>query len=460
LVKRSSERPAGHEEASSGVSAFVRSRGAQANLRVVNEPPRPASATDGRRGVVAIRIVAAAAVVGVLAGLSAAVFLRGLDVVTALRWAHPWLPWLLPAGAALMFVVVDRLGGAAARGTALVLAPAATGQGAPVPRRLWLMALLGTWATHLLGGSAGREGTAVQMGGALADGLFVAGRDAFGLGDADRRRLLVAGVAGGFGAVFGTPLAAAVFALELCRDDRASARLPGFHAVPGLVLAAATAAFVGAPVGELVLHALGGSHGRWPAVPLVLPTVPLLAASAGLGLIAGLVAIAFLWLKARAADAVARFPSWGRGLVVGGFLVVYWQLRSTDEALGLSLPALERALAGAGDAAFVVDKVVMTAVTVGGGLIGGEVTPLFVVGATLGAALAPTLALPPTVAAVAAMAAVFGGAAWTPVALTCMAIELCGSGVLAPTAVAVLLATRVVRRSGLALYESRSAPTS
>ncbi len=389
--------------------------------------------------------VVIAGVVGAACGVSSALFLRGLDLVTATRGAAPWLPWLLPLAAGLALVVVGRaVGRSASPGLALVLQRAATAQGDPVPLRLWPLVLVGTWWTHLFGGSAGREGTALQMGGALADGVFSSLRSPLRLTGEHRRRLLVAGLAGGFGSVFGTPAAGAVFAIEVVVPGHVDVR----RALPAVV-----AAVVGHIVGDGLLHALGGRHARYPAVGAVDVTPESVVSCAALGVVGGIVAAVFLALTARVRATTSRWTPVWRGVVVGVVVVALWRLSGSDDALGLSLPALAQAFVGTPTGALVAWKLVLTAVTVGGGLMGGEVTPLFVIGATLGATLAPALHLPAAVAAVCGMVAVFGGAAGTPLALSIMAVELCGRGVAVPALLATTVAVAVVRTTRLSLYE-------
>ena len=148
----------------------------------------------------AARDLALAAMVGALAGTAAAGFLASLDAITATRFAHPWLLALLPVSGILAALAYRRLGGRAEGGANLIIdeihAP-----GGGVPLRMAPLVLGATLLTHLCGGSAGREGTAVQMGGALAGGL----KKWLRLDAAHQGMLLSAGVAGGFGAVFGTP---------------------------------------------------------------------------------------------------------------------------------------------------------------------------------------------------------------------------------------------------------------
>ena len=145
-----------------------------------------------------------------LVGSACALFLWSLDAVTQLRWQHGWLLFLLPIAGLAVGLVYHWIGRSVEGGNNLILDQIHT-PGGGVPRRMAPLILFGTVVTHLFGGSAGREGTAVQMGGSIASGI---GRWAH-LKTVEMRILLMAGVAAGFGAVFGTPLAGAVFALEV-----------------------------------------------------------------------------------------------------------------------------------------------------------------------------------------------------------------------------------------------------
>jgi len=388
--------------------------------------------------------VGGGAIVGALAGVAAAVFLAGLAGVTALREARAsvFVP-LLPVAAAAFLTLLARLDAQVGGGTTVVLATAHRG-GPAIPPGLGVVALLGTWWTHLWGGSAGREGTAVQMGASLADTVVHVARRHLTVDDDARRRLILAGIAGGFGGVFGTPIAGAVFAMEVV-----VARRLDLVAAPAVLVAALT----GDLVGDAVLHALGGAHGAYPVLA-ALPVAPgSLLRFAVVGVVVGVVGRAFVALlhaiKARASGR----PPWQRGLVGGLVVVAIWALVPGGDALvGLSLPTLEAAVHG--DVAAVLPwtfavKLVLTAVTIGVGLIGGEVTPLFVIGATLGVVVAGPLGLPPEQAACAALAALFGACATTPLALWVMVVELCGPGAIAQQLICIAVASAVVGRRGI-----------
>ena len=368
------------------------------------------------------RWIALGAASGALAGLASFVFLDGLDRVTRVRVAHGWLLFLLPAAGLAVGVLHERLGGRATQGTSLLLAeihePTAW-----VPRRMAPLVLVGTWVTHLVGGSAGREGAAVQMSGSLSDGLARLLR----LRSGDRRLLLVAAMSAGFGAVFGVPLAGAVFGLEVQTVGRVR-----YEAI--------VPALTGSLVGDVVVRGLGYHHTARAAVAAG-TGVALLAKVALAGLAFGLTSTAFVELTGLVKRLARRVTQPALRPAVGGVAVVGLAALFGRDYLGLSLPLLDRAVAGQHVVwwAFAL-KLAFTAVTLGCGFPGGEVTPLLVVGATLGAALAGPLGLPVAVLAAVGMVAVFAAAANTPLACTIMGVELFGSGALLPMAVGCVAA--------------------
>lgn len=410
----------------------------------------------------AVRWVLLAVASGLLAGLASAAFLEALDAVTRLRLDHPALVWLLPLAGLAVGGAYHLFGGRAGEGSGLLIdeihEPTAW-----VPRRMAPMVGLGTLVSHLFGASVGREGTALQMSGSLSDLLGRAVR----LGPAERRVLLVTSLAAGFGAMFGVPLAGAVFALEVqavrpTRGERLrrAAREAGatgadrwlrvltpasprgligrWRALGHLALPALTAAVVGHLVVEVLLP---DAHESQPVLHAALG-VGVLGRVAVVGAAAGLLAVAFVVATDAVGHVSRHLVGWDPARpVLGGLVVLAGVALVGRDHLGLSLDLAHQALLGHDtDLSTPFLKLAFTAVSLGSGFVGGEVTPLFVIGATAGAGLAGTLGLDPALAAAVGYVAVFAGAAKVPLACTVLAVEVFGWGALVPAALACAVA--------------------
>ncbi len=303
--------------------------------------------------------------------------------------------------------------GDAAIGTPLVIA-ALRDPAIALPKRMAPLILIGTVWTHVFGGSAGREGTALQMGASLAEGL----RQLLRLPPESRHWLVLAGVSGGFGSVFGTPFAGVIFALEVRRRMRLDGLLPCL-----------AAAFVGDGVARL----LGVPHAHYPQLPALPISLLLLTKVALAGVACGLVSLLFVWLLDSVKQHMRRIGRAPLRPLVGGALIVALMLAfGTRDYLGLSLPLVDAAVGGTGVPWFAFAlKLLFTVLTLGSGFTGGEVTPLFVIGATLGHAMGTVLGVDPTWLASLGFVAVFAGASKTPLACAVMGVELFGGEPLA-----------------------------
>lgn len=358
--------------------------------------------------------IALGSIVGVLCGASSAFFLWLLDVATHVRERHLSIVYALPFAGLAIGWFYERFGQPIKGGNNLVI-DTIHDEGPELPLRMAPMVLFGTVLTHLFGGSAGREGTAVQMGASLTD--WVSHR--LRLAKRVRRQLLAAGVAGGFGSVFGTPIAGTVFGLE-------------FIVLGRIEYEALVPALVASLVGDMTTRALGIGHTHYRAPPAVPLTALLLLKWLLFAVAVAATSVAFIELthviKKQGERYVRRLPV---RLFVGGIaVIVLWKLVGTSDYLGLGVPVIVRAFEDPQLPAYAFAlKLLFTAVTLGAGFLGGEVTPLFFVGAALGSALSRPMGIPIELGAGVGMAAVFAAASNAPLALSIMAMELLGAAV-------------------------------
>jgi H+/Cl- antiporter ClcA len=379
---------------------------------VTNSTPAPTPAP--RRLTVLGQWLVLGSLVGVLSGAASALFLWLLERATEFRSGHELIVYTLPVAGLVLGWFYERFGQPIKGGNNLVI-DTIHDEGPEIPLRMAPMVLVGTVLTHVFGGSAGREGTAVQMGASITD--WVSHR--LNVPKPVRRQLLAAGVAGGFGSVFGTPTAGAVFGLE-------------FVALGRIEYDALVPALVASVVGDMTTRALGIRHTSYPVAPHVALTPELLLVWLVFAAAVALVTTAFIELthaiKREGEKRIRRLPI--RMFLGGAVVVCLWRLVGTSDYLGLGVPMIVRSFADPQLPAYAfAAKLVFTAVTLGAGFLGGEVTPLFFVGATLGNVLASLLHIPLPLGAGVGLAAVFAAASNTPLALSIMAVELLGAAV-------------------------------
>ncbi len=363
--------------------------------------------------------------VAMLTGSLVALFLWLLDWATNTRWRHPWLLWLLPAAGIVIHRLYKFWGKDAARGNNLIMDEIHEPSGG-VPARMAPLVIATTIITHLFGGSAGREGTAVQVGGSTA-GLL--GRW-MKLNKAELRILLMSGIAAGFGAVFGTPIAGTIFALEVLAIGRIQ-----YDALWPCFVAAIVADAVCSVWGIHHTHysiAAGTNTDQWLSSFNAVLLMKVIAAAIAFGLAGRLFATLTHHIKAWSSRFIK--PAWLIPVIGGCVILLLALIPGNRDYLGLGVTAsspggvsIVHAFKPGGAEAFSwLWKLVFTAITLGTGFKGGEVTPLFFIGATLGNTLAVIFGVPAGLLAGLGFIAVFAGATNTPLACTLMGVELFG----------------------------------
>ncbi len=349
--------------------------------------------------------------VGILAGSASAFFLVALRWATDYRETNVWIIAFLPIGGLLIGLAYHYFGKSVVRGNNQLLDEYYQPKKI-IPLKMAPMVLFGTVITHLFGGSAGREGTAVQMGSAIADQFTTL----FKLNQNDRRILIIIGISAGFASVFGTPLAGAVFALEVLviGKMRYGAILPSF---------------LTAIVADFTCTAWNVGHTQYqiPFVPELNPQNFMWALLAGA--IFGLGAWLFsqsthFWI--RLFTKKINYPPL-RPFIGGAVVALAVYFIGTTKYIGLGIPVIVEAFSQDLNSYDFLIKILFTSFTLGAGFKGGEVTPLFFVGATLGNTLCWFIPLPMALLAGMGFVAVFSGATNTPLACILMGIELFGA---------------------------------
>lgn len=356
-----------------------------------------------------IKWVMLGSAVGSIVGVMGVLFHFSVEWATEMRQQHSWLLFLLPLGGVAIALLYRQTGMEKDMGTNTIL-EAVRGEH-PLRLRTAPLIFVSTVITHLFGGSSGREGAALQIGGSMGARLA----DWINLDQKEHQMMIMCGMSSCFAALFGTPLTATIFAIEVI-------------SVGEMYYAALLPCITGALIGyglAAVFHI--------PPTAFAISGVPHLGLSSVgqvilLSILCALLSIVFCWAMHAASKAYAKvFPNRLLRAACGGLIVVALSLLiGTSDFNGAGMQVIQRAMQGEADWYAFWFKLLLTALTLGAGFKGGEIVPTFFVGATFGCVVGPLLGMDPSFAAAVGLVALFCGVINCPVASFTLSVELFG----------------------------------
>ncbi len=350
--------------------------------------------------------------VGVPVGLASAVFLYALNYITDFREENLWVIVLLPVIGLLIGWMYHKSNVRANLGSNLIFQE----YFAPTSTMPWIKApliLLSTLLTHLVGASAGREGTAVQMGAVISDSLAFFGKKY----QQHRSLFIMAGVGAGFASLFGTPWAGTIFALEILRGK-------------SLNRMAILPAFLSSFSAYYICYLTGAPHTHYEYIEAPEFSIETILNAVFIGALFGLTALLYIkahYIFSKLAQYLTKgYQAFWRPFLGGIVLFIIFVFLGDSRYMGLGIPTILESFENPVLPYDFIAKLLLTAFALGFGFKGGEVTPLFFVGATLGNALALFVPLPLAFLAATGFISVFSGATKTFLACAVMGIELFG----------------------------------
>ena len=356
-----------------------------------------------------IKWVMLGSAVGSIVGVMGVLFHFSVEWATEMRQQHSWLLFLLPLGGVAIALLYRQTGMEKDMGTNTIL-EAVRGEH-PLRLRTAPLIFVSTVITHLFGGSSGREGAALQIGGSMGARLA----DWINLDQKEHQMMIMCGMSSCFAALFGTPLTATIFAIEVISVGEMyyAALLP---CITGALIGYGLAAVFHIPPTAFAIS--GVPHLGLASVEQVIL----------LSILCALLSIIFCWAMHAASKAYAKvFPNRLLRAACGGLIVVALSLLiGTSDFNGAGMQVIQRAMQGEADWYAFLFKLLLTALTLGAGFKGGEIVPTFFVGATFGCVVGPLLGMDPSFAAAVGLVALFCGVINCPVASFTLSVELFG----------------------------------
>ena len=358
-----------------------------------------------------IRWILFAILSGVIIGFVGTAFYYGMQSVTNLRHLHPWLIFLLPGGGLAIVGLYHLLHDEKDTGTNLVLSAIHSGNN--IPLRMAPLIFVSTLITHLFGGSAGREGAALQLGGSIGNSLGKLLR----IDDKDQHIMIMCGMSASFSALFGTPMAAAIFSMEVV-----SVGIMHYSALVPCVLA------------SLISHGIAGKFGIIPE-KFHLGTLPAFTLKSAIliGILAVLCALISIIFCIMLHESERLYKHYFKNpylrAVVGGCIVIaLTMLVGNQDYNGTGMNIIEQCMSGQVFPLAFLLKMIFTAATLGAGYKGGEIVPSLFIGATFGCLFGNLIGLSPALCAAVGMGAVFCGVTNSPITSLLICFELFGFG--------------------------------
>ena len=386
----------------------------------------------GRQKMRIFKLTISTIIVSIVMGIISAMFLRSLEFVTTLREGFHYLIFLIPIIGVLTAYTYSKYGNGSNRGNNLIIE--SVHKDVKVPFRMAILTFIFTVLTHLSGGSAGREGTAVQIGGALTNKVA----NIFKMEHKEKRILIMSGISAAFGSVFGTPLAGTFFGMEVCFIGKISYE-------------AMIYCFISSYAVNFVTESLGINH----TVHLIKSVPSITIYTLLIVIISSILFGVFGRMFAKGIHLVKGFYNKNiknniyRAIVSSIAVLLVIVIFRLYKFEGLSTWLIDSGFSGEVTILDPIKKLILTILTLGAGFQGGEVTPLFDIGASLGGAIGNLTNIEPSLLAAIGMICVFGSATNTPLTTIMLGINLFGGEAVPYYIIGAFISYYVIGHNGI-----------